>query len=107
MSEGKVEVKTVQDVADHFLVQLQGVQEEARDGDLQLLWSMNLFLIKLVEELGSQLGFSFDFGTAMETASTYVSANFDKLKSEERQYHDFRALMTAAYPGMEGDEAPK
>jgi hypothetical protein len=81
------------------LEQLRAVQEESRDSDLQLLWSMNLFLIDMIEALSKQLGFKFDFDVVMDQASEYVSDNFEELKVKEKEHDKFMTTMKRAYRG--------
>lgn len=103
MSKDKFEAKTIQDIADHLQSQLDDLRQESRDGDLQILWSMNLFLIQMIEALHAQLGFVMNFGAAMEECSEYVSSNFEALKGEEGKFQDFVSLVKSVDEQKEGE----
>ena len=103
MDKNKFEVKTIQELADHLQAQLDDLRQESRDGDLQILWSMNLFLIQMIEALHAQLGFIMDFGYTMESCSEYVSSNFEALKGEEGKFQDFVSLVKSVDEQKEGE----
>lgn len=102
MTSEKVEVRTCQEAFDHFTEQIKLVQEESRDSNLQIFWTVNLFLIQLIEALSEQTGFKFDFDVVMDQASEFVSDNFEDLKAKEEKFDKFIEIMKKAYRGRNG-----
>lgn len=103
MDSEKVEVRTCQEAFDHVADQISFVQEESRDCDLQLVWTLNLFLIQVIEALNKQLGFEFDFSDVMEQVSEYVNNNFEALKVEEEKHDKFMTTIQKAYRGRSNE----
>ena len=102
----KVEVRSYQEAFDHFTSQIKLIQEESRDCNFQLLWTLNLFLIQMIEALSEQLGFKYELGPVMEACSAYVSENFDELKREERKFQNFVSLVSSIDRQKEEEGGP-
>lgn len=93
-TKGKVEAKSLQDVANFFHDELKSVQAGCRDADYMSFWILNVFLMTLTKKLNEKLSLDLSYETLMADSTEYVTESFEQLKIENEEVNDFQAVMS-------------